>query len=67
MFLQKYFTWGNLNLKWGKKTYYFEGGMGPNFSVYFAKKKHWLVIELGRDIMPTNIFTKFDKDRTKTL
>jgi len=27
----------------------------------------WLVIELGRDIMPTNIFTKFDKDRMKTL
>jgi len=25
------------------------------------------VIELGRDIMPTNIFTKFDKDRIKTL
>ena len=27
----------------------------------------WQVIELGRDIMPTNIFTKFDKDRMKTL
>ena len=27
----------------------------------------WLVIELGRDVMPTNIFTKFDKDRMKTL
>jgi len=27
----------------------------------------WLVIELGQDIMPTNIFTKFDKDRMKTL
>ena len=26
----------------------------------------WLVIELGRDITPTNIFTKFDKDSTKT-
>jgi len=26
----------------------------------------WLVIELGRDIMPTNIFTQFDKDRMKT-
>jgi hypothetical protein len=26
-----------------------------------------LVIELGRDIMPTNIFTKFDKDWMKTL
>jgi len=25
------------------------------------------VIELGQDIMPTNIFTKFDKDRIKTL
>jgi len=25
------------------------------------------VIELGRDIMPTNIFTKFDKDWIKTL
>ena len=22
----------------------------------------WQVIELGRDIMPTSIFTKFDKD-----
>ena len=28
---------------------------------------NWLVIELGRDIMPTNIFTKFDKDLMKTL
>jgi len=27
----------------------------------------WLVIELGLDIMHTNIFTKFDKDRMKTL
>jgi len=27
----------------------------------------WLVIELGQDIMPTNIFTKFDHDRAKTL
>jgi len=27
----------------------------------------WQVIELGQDIMPTNIFTKFDKDRLKTL
>ena len=27
----------------------------------------WQVIELARDIMPTNIFTKFDKDRMKTL
>ena len=27
----------------------------------------WRVTELGRDIMPTNIFTKFDKDRMKTL
>jgi len=27
----------------------------------------WLVIELGRDIMPTNMFTKFDQDRTNTL
>jgi len=27
----------------------------------------WQVIELGRDIIPTNIFTKFDKDRMKTL
>ena len=26
----------------------------------------WQVIELGQDIMPTNIFTKFDKDRMKT-
>jgi len=25
------------------------------------------VIELGRDIMPANIFTKFDKDQMKTL
>jgi len=25
------------------------------------------VIKLGLDIMPTNIFTKFDKDRKKTL
>ena len=25
----------------------------------------WQVIELSRDIMPTNIFTKFDKDRTR--
>jgi len=25
----------------------------------------WLVIELCQDIMPTNIFTKFDKDRKK--
>ena len=27
----------------------------------------WQVTELGRDIMPTYIFTKFDKDRMKTL
>jgi len=27
---------------------------------------NWQVIELGRDIIPTNIFTKFDKDRMKT-
>jgi len=27
----------------------------------------WQVIEFGRDIMPTNIFTKFDKDQMKTL
>ena len=27
----------------------------------------WLVIKLGQDIMPTNMFTKFDKHRTKTL
>jgi len=27
----------------------------------------WLVIELGRDIIDTNIFTKFDKDWMKTL
>jgi len=27
----------------------------------------WLVIELGRDVMPTYIFIKFDKNRMKTL
>jgi len=27
----------------------------------------WQVIELGRYIMPTNIFTKFDEDWMKTL
>jgi len=27
----------------------------------------WLVRKHGQDIMPTNIFTKFDKDRMKTL
>jgi len=27
----------------------------------------WQVIKLGRDIMPTNIFTKFDKDWMKTI
>jgi len=27
----------------------------------------WQVIELGRDIIPTNIFTKFGKDRVKTF
>jgi len=27
----------------------------------------WLVIELGRDIMPTIIFTEFNHDTTKTL
>jgi len=27
----------------------------------------WQVIELGRNMMPTNIFTTFDKDRMKTL
>jgi len=27
----------------------------------------WLVIEFGRDIMPTIIFTEFDHDTTKTL
>jgi len=27
----------------------------------------WQVIELGRDIMPTNIITKFDIDLMKTL
>jgi len=27
----------------------------------------WQVIELGRDIMLTNIFTKFEEDRMTTL
>jgi len=27
----------------------------------------WQDIELGRDTIPTNIFTKFDKDRMNTL
>ena len=27
----------------------------------------WLVIELGQDILPTNIFTKFDNYTTKTI
>ena len=27
----------------------------------------WLVIELGRDILPTNIFTKFDDDPLKNI
>jgi len=27
----------------------------------------WLVIELGRDILPTNIFTKFDDYTMKTI
>jgi len=27
----------------------------------------WLVIELGRDFIPTNMFTKFDQDRTNNL
>ena len=27
----------------------------------------WQVIELAGDIMPTNMLTKFDKDRMKTL
>jgi len=37
---------------------------GHNLEVY---EGIWLVIELGRDIMLTNIFTKFNKDRMKTL
>jgi len=27
----------------------------------------WLVIELGQDILPTNIFTKFDQDWMNAL
>jgi len=37
---------------------------GPYFRSAWAIR---LVIELGRDVMPTNIFTKFDQDMTKTL
>ena len=47
----------------------------PKFNNFRQFKGHnsgvpggiWQVIELGRGIMPTNIFTKFDKDRMKTL
>ena len=30
-------------------------------------KCFWLVIKLGRDILPTNIFTKFDDYTMKTI
>jgi predicted dithiol-disulfide oxidoreductase (DUF899 family) len=34
---------GNFGFERGKKTYYFEGGMGPNFAEYFGGKKTLLV------------------------
>jgi hypothetical protein len=31
--------WGEISALRGKKTYYFEGGMGLNFAEYFGEKK----------------------------
>jgi len=39
--------------------------LGAGFSIRY--RENWQVIELGQDIMPTDIFTKFDKDRMKTV
>jgi len=55
--------------------------LGAGFSIRYSKLSFWTiqgpkfrsaqgiwqVTELGPDIMPTNIFTKFDKDRMKTI
>jgi len=59
----------------GKNVSYISLGTGlfalgtPPFTVGAdsVEKPLWLVIELGRDILPTNIFTKLDKDPMKTL
>jgi len=58
-------------IKTGQELFDLESG-NPNFGQFKGHNSGvpggiWQVIELGRDIMPTNIFTKFDKDRTRTL
>jgi len=57
-------------IKTGQNLFELESG-NPEFGQFKDQsgvhRGIWLVIELGRDIIPTNIFTKFDKDRTKTL
>jgi len=58
-------------IKTGKKLFDLNRG-NPNFEQFKdhnsgMPRRIWQVIELGRDIMPTNIFTTFDKDRMTTL
>jgi len=58
-------------IKPGQKLFDLENG-NPNFGQLKGHNSGvpvgiWLVIELGREIMHTNIFTKFDKDWTITL
>jgi len=58
-------------IKTGRKLFDFES-RNPNYEQFKGHNSGvsrgiLLVIELGLDIMPTNIFTKFDKDRMKTL
>jgi len=58
-------------IKTGQNLFDLESG-NPNFGQFKGRNSGvhggiWLVIELGRDIMPTNIFTKFNKDLMKTF
>jgi len=58
-------------IKTGQKLFDLDSG-NPNFGQF---KGHisgcawgiWLDLELDRDIMHSNIFTKFDKDLMKTI
>jgi len=58
-------------IKTGQKLFDLESG-NPNFGQLKGHysgvpERIWLVIELGRAIMHTKIFTKFDIDLMKTL
>jgi len=57
-------------IKTGQKLFDLEIGK-PSFGQFKGHNsgvpRDWAGYRLGRDIMPTNIFTKFDKDWMKTL